>query len=63
MPGRDDESQAAAGPCRPQLCAVLGSSCIKLSEYICTRMNEVLNFIFSAYRIKIAVIALFIDKL
>ena len=35
LPGHADVSQAAAGPCRLQLCAVLGSSGIKLSEYIC----------------------------
>jgi hypothetical protein len=34
-PGRADMSHAAAGPCRLQLCAVLRSSGIKLSEYIC----------------------------
>jgi hypothetical protein len=36
LPGRADVSEAAAGRCRLQLCAVLGSSGIKLSEYICT---------------------------
>ena len=35
LSGCDDVSQAAARPCRLQLCAVLGSSGIKLSEYIC----------------------------
>jgi hypothetical protein len=36
LPGYADVSQAEAGPCRLQLCAVLGSSGIKLSEYVCT---------------------------
>jgi hypothetical protein len=31
LPGRVDVSHAAAGPCRLQLCAVLGSPGIKLS--------------------------------
>jgi hypothetical protein len=39
LPGRADVSQAAAGPCRLQLCAVLGSSGIKLSEYICIPLS------------------------
>ena len=34
LPGHAEESQAAADPCRLQLCAVLRSSGIKLSEYI-----------------------------
>jgi hypothetical protein len=33
-------SQAAAGLCRLQHCAVLGSSGIKLSEYICTWWSQ-----------------------
>jgi hypothetical protein len=41
LPGRADVSQAAAGPCRLQLCAVLGSSGVKLAEYIC----NVIHFI------------------
>jgi hypothetical protein len=32
--GRSDVSQSVAGPSRLQLCAALGSSSIKLSEYI-----------------------------
>jgi hypothetical protein len=36
LPDHADVSQAAAGLCRLQLCAELGSSGIKLSEYICT---------------------------
>ena len=39
LPGRDVVSQAAAGPCRLQLCAVLGSSDIKLSEYACRKLS------------------------
>jgi hypothetical protein len=39
LPGRADVSQAAAGPRRLQLCAVLGCSGINLSEYICTSRN------------------------
>ena len=33
--GRSDVSQAVARPSRMQLCAVLGSSGTKLSEYVC----------------------------
>jgi hypothetical protein len=32
LPGRADVSEAAAGPCRLQLCVVLGSSGITVSE-------------------------------
>jgi hypothetical protein len=36
LPDRADVRRAAAGPCRLQLCEVLGSSGSKLSEYICS---------------------------
>jgi hypothetical protein len=41
LPGHADVSQAAAGPCRLQLYAVLGSSGVKLPEYTCTVLRAV----------------------
>jgi hypothetical protein len=43
LPGRAGVSQAAAGPCRLQLCPVLGSSGVKLSEYVCMDQSFQVN--------------------
>jgi hypothetical protein len=62
LPGHADVSQAAAGPCRLQLDAVLGSSDIKLSEFYCNIHRPIaclLHFQKTAYRAGIKVYHVF----
>jgi hypothetical protein len=58
LPGRADVSQAAAGQCRLQLCAVLGNSGIKLSEYICITMECSYHTLISGFRRDVEICAL-----
>jgi len=48
LSGHSAVSQAAVRPCQLQLCAMLGSSGIKLSEYICTGPSFLFLFFLSS---------------